>query len=316
MKRVAWLSLVWLLAPLVGSAHGGVDDVKRSVEASMLVTGEIAVNPDGSVYGYSLDHRDKLPAPVVKLIGGTLPHWKFTPVKVDGKAVLAKASMSLRIVAKQVDAKHDAISVEGAAFGTETFRSGKTAECANHACLAYLEWQRPSYPYNLVQDLVSGTVYLVIEVDRQGKVAQVAVEQVDLRRVAEQSMLDHWRRELGRVSMEAARKWTFQVPRAGPEAGKDHWIAIIPVNYSIGIPGTGKTIGEPGYGQWDVYVPGPVHAIPWAEAQRKQVASNGSADAIPDNGVPFVADTRFVLLTSLGGGSASKPFPETDPGQG
>lgn len=317
MKRVAWLSLVWLLAPLVGSAHGGVDDVKRSVEASMLVTGEIAVNPDGSVYGYSLDHRDKLPAPVVKLIGGTLPHWKFTPVKVDGKAVLAKASMSLRIVAKQVDAKHDAISVEGAAFGTETAQAQTPSACANGRCLTYLVRRPPSYPNNLVEDLVSGTVYLAVEVDRQGGVAQVAVEQVDLRRIADGATLGRWRRELGRVSMASARKWTFQVPRTGPDAGKDHWVVTVPINYSItGVPGKRKTIGDPGYGQWDVYVPGPVHAIPWAEAQRKQVASNGSADAIPDNGVPFVADTRFVLLTSLGGGSASKPFPETDPGQG
>jgi len=316
MKRVAWWWLACLLLPVLGGAHGGLDAAKRSVEASMLVTGEIAVNSDGSVYGYSLDHRDKLSAPVIKLIGGTLPHWKFTPVKLDGNAVLAKASMSLRIVAKQLDAEHDAISIESAAFGTETAQSHTTSECANGACLAYLEKRPPSYPVNLVQNLVSGTVYLAIEVDRQGKVAQVAVEQVDLRRLADETTLGRWRHELGRVSMEAARKWTFQIPRTGIEAGQDHWVVTVPVNYSIGIPGERKAIGDPGYGQWDVYVPGPVNSVPWAEAHRGQVASKSGADAVPDKGVPFVADPRFVLLTALGTDSRSRPSQETAPGQG
>ncbi len=315
MKR-SGLLLLGLTLPVLAFARGGLDAAKRSVEASMLVTGEIAVNPDGSVYGYSLDHRDKLPAPVVKLIGGTLPRWKFTPVKVDGKGVLAKASMSLRIVAKQIDDKHDAISVEGAAFGMETAKSLTTSECADGACLTYLERSPPSYPINLVQDLVSGTVYLAVEVDRQGKVAKVAVEQVDLRRIADATVLSRWRRELGRVSMEAAWHWTYQVPRTGVEAGKDHWVVTVPVNYSIGIPGERKTIGKLEYGHWDVYVPGPVNSIPWVDAKGGQIASKDSADAIPDNGVPFVADTRFVLLTPIGSGDSTKPSPETAPGRG
>lgn len=316
MKRVAWWWLAGLLLPILGSAHGGVDVAKRSVEASMLVTGEIAVNPDGSVYGYSLDHRDKLPQVVVKLIGQTLPRWKFTPVKVDGKPVLAKASMSLRIVAKQIDAGHDAISVKSAAFGTQTARSDKTSECANGACLMYLERRPPSYPPNLISDLVSGTVYLAVEVDRQGKVSQVAVEQVDLRRIANGGELDRWRRELGLVSMKAARDWTFQVPTTGLEAGKDHWVVTVPVNYIIGIPGERNAIGAIGYGEWDTYVPGPVHSIPWAEVQHGRAVSQGGIDAVPDNGVPFVADTRFVLLTPIGGNDTAKSSPEAMPGQG
>ena len=316
MKRTAWLWLACLLVPTLGSAHGGVDDAKRSVEASMLVTGEIAVNPDGSVYVYSLDQRDKLPPVVTRLIDGALPHWKFTPVHVDGKAVLAKASMSLRIVARQIDPEHDAVRIAGAAFGAQTARSDKTSECANGACMAYLKWSPPGYPHNLLNDLVSGTVYLAVEVDQQGKVAQVAVEQVNLRRLADEGTLGRWRRELGAISMAAVRKWTFQVPRTGLEAGKDHWVVTIPVNYNISVPGMRDTIGKPGYGQWDVYVAGPVNSIPWAEAQRKQVASQGGADAVPDNGTPFVADTRFVLLTPVGGDGMGKPSPEATPGQG
>jgi hypothetical protein len=315
MKHSGWL-LLGLVLPAFAFAHGGVDAAKRSVEASMLVTGEIAVNPDGSVYGFVLDHRTKLPAPVLKLIDGSLPHWEFTPVKVDGKPVLAKASMSLRIVARQLDADRDAISVESAAFGADTARFHKTSSCADGACLSYLERQPPGYPPNLLSNLVSGTVYLAVEIDSQGKVSQAAVEQVNLRRLADETTLGRWRRELGRVSMAAARKWTFQVPRTGPEAGKEHWVVTIPVDFSIAVPGTGKTIGAPGYGQWDTYVRGPVNSIPWAEAPRGKVVSTGGVDAVPDNGAPFLADARFVLLTPIGGNGVPKPPQETVPGQG
>jgi hypothetical protein len=299
MKRSYWMFL-GLFLPLWAFAHGGVDAAKRSVEASMLVTGEIAVNPDGSVYGYSLDHRDKLPAPVIQLIAKALPHWEFTPVKVDGKPVLAKALMSLRIVAKQIDHDHDAISIVHAAFGEDTAQAHTTSECAHGTCLSYIQREPPRYPINLVENLVSGTVYLAVEVDRQGKVAQVAVEQVDLRRLADEVVLDRWRRELGRVSMAAAKNWTFQVPRSGLEAGKQHWVVTIPINFAI--PGFGATdLGDLHYGQWDAYVPGPVNSIPWAEAQDGKRAGNEAADAIPDDGTPFVADSRFVLETPLNG---------------
>lgn len=310
-----WL-LVGLVMPGVAFAHGGVDAAKRSAEASMLVTGEIAVNPDGSVYGYSLDHRDKLPAVVVKLIGQTLPGWKFTPVEVQGKPVRAKALMSLRVVAKQMDAKHDAVSVKSAEFGVETPQSLQAPACANGACLTFLDRQPPAYPFNLVSNLVSGTVYLAVKVDRQGKVAQVAVEQVDLRRIADETILGRWRQELGRVSMEAARHWTFQVPRTGPEADRKYWVATVPINYNIPVPGQAKTIGSIGYGQWDFYVPGPVNSIPWVHAQRGQDVAKSGADAVPDNGMPFVPDSRFVLLTSLGGDGAANAAQKASPGQG
>lgn len=316
MTRFAWWLLIALALPALAFAHGGIDAAKRSAEASMLVTGEIAVNPDGSVYGYSLDQRDKLPPAVISLIDQTLTGWKFTPVKVSGKPVLAKALMSLRVVAKQVDAEHDAISVESAAFGSETAQANTPSACADRSCLTYIKRPPPSYPHNLINDLVSGTVYLAVEVNRQGKVAQVAVEQVNLRRLADETMLDRWRRELGRASMQAAHNWTFQVPQTGSEASRDNWVVTIPVNYSIGIPGERKTIGAVAYGQWDVYVPGAMHSIPWAEAQQSQTASKVAADAVPDNGVPFIADTRFVLLTPLGSNGAAKPSSGANPRQG
>lgn len=316
MKRVAWLWLAGLLLPIPGSAHGGVDAAKRSVEASMLVTGEIAVNPDGSVYVYSLDQRDKLPAPVVKLIDGALPHWKFTPVEIDGKSVLAKSRMSLRIIAHQTTPGHFVASVEGAAFGTS---SGYPATVGSYgyevvAPISYATRRPPTYPSDLVGDLVGGTVYVVVEVDSTGRLAQAAVRQVDLRRLAGAIQLAHWRNELARVTLAAVRKWTFNVPRTLIGTPTGPWFVAVPVNYSATSIYSPQV--APSYGQWDAYVPGPIQPLPWATQDAAKAAVANANDAISDNGGPFVPDTRFVLLTPLGGDDTPSTAPKATPGQG
>jgi hypothetical protein len=291
MKRLIPALLLLLLSNLA-FAHGGVDDARKSIEASMLITGLIAVNPDGGVYGYSLDDRGKLPDDVVKLIDRTLPAWKFEPVKVNDKPVLAKALMSLRIVARQGPRGQYQASVEGANFAREAAQSLKSPECSNGACLTPVERKPPSYPFELLRDGVSGTVYVALRVNREGRVADASVRQVDLRKIADEGNLKAWRFALMRASLTAVRDWKFNIPTTGDEANKNSWTVVVPINYLL----AGIT-PRPEYGKWDVYVPGPIQDIPWVNDETGRTASNGSADAIPDNGVAFVADTRFVLLT-------------------
>lgn len=119
MKRIAVGVCLLLVLPLTAFAHGGIDTAKRALEATMLVTGEIAINPDGSVYGYSLDNRDKLSPEIVKLIDGTLSGWKFKPVEVAGKIVRARTRMSLRLVADRKAPNDFVVTVQSAAFGDD-----------------------------------------------------------------------------------------------------------------------------------------------------------------------------------------------------
>jgi len=289
--------LLFLLLPSLVFAHGGVDDARKSVEMSMLVTGLIAVNPDGSVYGYSLDDREELPTDVVKLIDETLPEWKFTPVVVSGKPVLAKALMSLRIVARQNSRGQYQASVEGASFARDTVQSLKSPECGHGACLTPAKRKPPAYPFELLRDRVSGTVYVVLKVNREGRVANAAVRQIDLRKIGDEGDLKSWRFALTRASLAAVRDWIFNIPTTGDEANSDAWVVTIQINYLL------NGITPPlTYGHWDVYVPGPVQDVPWMNDGSQRTASNESADAIPDNGVAFVADSRFVLLTPLSPG--------------
>lgn len=298
--NIRWLVLLCLLMPAVALASG------KSVEASMIVTGTIKVNPDGSVNSYTLDKQDKLQAGVVGLISKSIAKWKFEPVRFNGKPALAQTRMSLRIVAHQTSFQHFLASIKGVAFGNDPEQAEKSSQCAHNACLWYKTSIPPDYPSELEQDGVSGTVYLQVEVDRLGRVAKAAVQQVDLHVSPSnfEGELNHWRRLLGEASLAAVRDWTFKIPKTGPDADQDHWIAAVPINYSLVF--NGQVIGRPSYGQWDTYIPGPVHKIAWLDNDDQRTAANGSPDAIPDNGQPFVADTRFVLLTPIGNASSKR----------
>jgi hypothetical protein len=303
MKHIMSMLFCVLLATLPIAAFG----MDTGLEASMIVMGTITLNPDGSVYAYSLDQQDELPKAVVELIGKTVSGWRFAPVIVGGTAVRARTIMSLRIVARPVDSSRAVARIEGATFGRETAQSAATAECARNSCLTYDVRTPPRFPGELVSEGVSGVVYTLVEVNHAGKVARAAVQQVDLRVSGFRGWTRGWRLQLSDAVMEVARGWTFHVPTTGDEADKDHWIVRIPVDFSF----VGHDLK---YGQWDVYNPGPVHDIPWADKDSRRAASSGSADAIPNDGQPFVADTRFVLLTPVGGGAPRQsPGP---PGQG
>lgn len=302
MKRLMiWMCLA-LALPAVSFAHGGIDAAKHSLEATMLVTGEIAINPDGSVYGYSLDSRDKLPPEIVKLIDGTLSGWKFQPVQLAGKAVRAQTRMSLRIVANQVTPGHFIATVEGAAFGNDG-QPGLRSSYGDGAeeGLTYLTRTPPEYPRQMLGQRISGTVYVVVEVNRAGRVADAVVRQVNLRQLGDATELKRWRDTFAEATLAAVRTWTFNVPSSGPDASNQKWFATIPVNYALLAQGQKPS---PPY-TWDAYVPGPVNPLPWQPIDAKTIF-DAAIDAIPlDSSRPFVPDTRFLLLASPNGHAAA-----------
>jgi Gram-negative bacterial TonB protein C-terminal len=283
MKR--WLmGLCGLL--LAGAALAdSLKDVRERVQASMLVTGSILVAPDGSVRSYTIDHPEKLPPVVVGLIDNGTKSWIFAPVLIDGQPVAARASMSLRVVAKP-DGKDDyAIRVAGAQFG-------KDDDVEPGQSISYDSHPSPHYPEAAVRAGVWGTVYLRLLVDRQGRVENAIAEQVNMGVVASDQELDKWRNVLAEASLRTVKGWTFHIPTVGREATKDHWEARVPVNYIL----DGRTPRER-YGKWDPYVPGPERAVPW---QQKFEESSGAADAIAVGGL-YQIGSGLQLTTPLNG---------------
>ena len=286
MKR--WLVLLLLCGSLAVTALGNSARAATApVEASMLVTGTIVVAPEGSVSSYAVDHPEKLPPAVLTVIGKNAPRWTFMPVLLDGKPVLAKARMSLRIVATPMQQKGTyAVGIRGASFGQDV-PGGNVSKGIRTP---------PRYPVGEILDRVSGTVYLVVKVGRQGEVEDVAAEQVNLRVLGRPFQMKRWRKELAEASVAAARKWTFHPPVTGAHANDAYWVARVPVSFDLqplGSPSHG-----PVYGQWQSYVPGPRALIPWLD--EKQLAAS-AADTVPPGGIEPLG-SGLQLTSGLKGG--------------
>ncbi|MGH8190404.1 MAG: energy transducer TonB [Rhodanobacteraceae bacterium] len=294
MKRHLWLLLAVAL-PGPAFASG------TPVQESMVVTGSITVNPQGGVAGYTVRDLDKLPPAARQIIQTTVPRWQFVPIMKNGKAVAAEAGMSLRIVADMVDQDHATIQVAGAAFGCDARpKSNLPGECPAGTAIRYAHRDPPRYPIDAVRARVGGEVFLVLQIDRDGRVSQTAVRQVNLYTVTDQPA--YYRKTLADASLRAASKWQFRIPTRSPNGGKAHWIVEVPIDFSLDwVPNRFATYRRSSstYGQWNAYIPGPVQDIPWAHNK-----TNGGSDAVADNGQPFTPDPRFVLETPLGGGTS------------
>lgn len=152
-----------------------------------------------------------------------------------------------------------------------------------------LPCQVPNYPMDAAYSRVSGVVYALLKIGRDGKVVDAAAEQVDLGIVASDSQLEAWQRILAAATLSALKQDTFNVPQSGPEANKPYWVARIPVTFQL-------TANAMSYGQWQAYVPGAVHLPEWAQEHRLA----GSPDAVPEGGI-LLASQSLQLLTPLTG---------------
>ncbi|MEO6968824.1 MAG: energy transducer TonB [Rhodanobacteraceae bacterium] len=275
--------LLCLLLPAVCLA-ATESEVKRTTEATMLVTGSIVVNPDGSVHTYTLEQPDKLSSGVTQLLAQYVPKWRFEATRLvdqNNHPALAKAAMNVRLVLTEVSKDRYQLGIVGATFG---------ADQQDPKDISWKSRVVPTYPREAVDDGVSGTVYLVVKVGQSGNVINAAVKQVDLRVVANSGAMQAYRRVLGDAALRAAQHWTFNVPQPLPGGN-----VRVPVNFSIS--GLDKLVV---YGEWQAYIPGPVEPVSWLDSDDK--LANSSPDAIPDNGLLFMNNERLVLQNPPSGG--------------
>lgn len=275
------ICLAWL------TCTAGAEDlsaVRNQTEASMLLTGTIVLAPDGSVSSYSIDHLDQVVDVVKPMLEKNIAHWKFLPVMEGNKPVAAQAKMSLRIVATRLDNGKYAMAIRGVHFGQRTPGEQPT----------FAQKPKLMYPLNALQSGVSGTVYLLVRVNRQGQVENAGAEQVNLRLVAREKQMEHWRQVLADTSLNAVKSATFHIPTSGALANADNWVVRIPISFDLREHGSAA---PDSYGRWQSYIPGPKQKLSGFDKQN--IASNNT-DAIPDNGL-YLADQSLHLVSPLSG---------------
>ncbi|WP_202839743.1 energy transducer TonB [Luteimonas saliphila] len=301
--RSSWC-LLFVLSLAAGAVQAaGVAAARKQIEASMLVTGRVTITLDGAVAGWTIDEREKLPEVVANLVDAAVPGWRFEPIVVDGKPAHGSARMSLLLVANRFEDGRFRVSIRDGYFGREAVNiaaqlAREGAGAADDAAgasdqLSALDLQPPAYPMRALAGGAHGTVYVVVKVNRDGRVEDAAVEQVNLRVVGSGVELARMREILAKPALAAARKWTFRPPSTGEWADDESWTARVPVDYRF------YDSRPAGYGQWEAYVPGPRSPVPW------QMESLDGFEIAPDAliaGQVHQAGTGLKLLTPIGGG--------------
>jgi hypothetical protein len=267
-----------LLAMLVALPAQALEreSVRDQVESSMVLTGTIDVAQDGKVSGYSIDRAGDVPAGVLGMLARFVPGWRFEPARVEGKPVAMRAHMSVRLVAKRRDEDTFTLSIRAARFSQKA--------PGEHA--SGNKMGPPRYPLAAARAGVSGTVYTVLRIDRDGRVLDAVAEQVDLRVIASEYALVRWRKVMADAALHATRSWILR-PTKSEDADRDTRIVRVPVDFTLG--------REDRYGQWLAYVPGPWQPPPWTG-----VRLAGGPDALPAIGV-FPLGSELQLLTPVGG---------------
>jgi hypothetical protein len=276
---------VGILVALVGLATTAVaDNVRKTAEGSMLVTGSVQVNPDGSLHGYTLDKPEKLPPEVVGIIDKSIATWEF---KLSGPSKeVVKAKMNLRVVAKPTGEGTYRVAVEGSSFGDEGGNVPSVTSRDNTFA--------PKYPQMAIESRVSGTVYLLLRVGRDGTVEEAIAEQVNLEQYATPVVMEKLRNAFAKASLDAARRWTYNLPTSGATVNDPYWVVRVPVNFYLNV--NGSDLVRHSYGHWDAYIPGPRQTAPWIN---KELASQ-SPDTTPDGSLA-TGNSQVQLATQLVG---------------
>jgi len=283
MGRHGWMvamALAFSAGHGVANAGDSRAEVRKQVEATMLLTGSLDIDADGVVSTYTFNQTEALPKAVLEVVDRRIRGWRFEPVVVHGKAVPVRSPMQMRLVAQQ-DGPNYQLRISGVTFygkkGEGSFARGKL--------------QPPRYPSEAVYKGVGGTVYLVLRVGRNGAVEDVVAEQVNLRIVGNEREMATYREWLASSAIKTARKWKFVFPTEGEDADAPFMSLRVPVDFIA--PDTRLEAA----GKWNAYVPGPRQGVPW----RNWDASLQSPDAFASDRVYRDQPDGPRLLTNIDG---------------
>lgn len=246
-----WLKAVVVLVLFMGiAAHA--DDARPPSEASMLVTGTITLNGDGTVRSYTINHASRLSGVVIGVIQHNLPDWKFQPPEGHPDGVSGR--MTLRMLSRPIDDKRDRVSIGGANFYDDPVDKAWHVTVKSRGM--------PNYPMAALRVRESGTVYLLLRVARDGHVQDAFAEQVNLDAYASKPLMSELRERFAHSALAAAKDWTFNVPTQGKTADYPCWYVRVPVTYVLLSKGEMPSDYE---SQWHAYVPGPRADVPWSD---------------------------------------------------
>lgn len=263
----------FLLLVLLGIA--GVVQAGKPVAAefSMSAPGDLEIGPDGTVRSWKMDSH-KLGKVVEDLLQKNIAQWRFEPVLVDGRPVIARTRMTVELQAFPRDGGF-LLKVDNVYFGSLQSRSDNLP---------------PRYPKDAIRADLGARVMLAVKLDAQGNVVDVHPYQTSLTRAGKQAQEQRWRKRFEQASIRAVSKWKYQPGESigGVTVGST---VMVPITYTIS-PTRGSLDNR-----WKRYVPGPITPAPWVDEKSvAQLDLEGLGE-----GQAASVDSRFRLSSDVMG---------------
>lgn len=182
----------------IGQAGGTPQAQATSPRPSyhLSADGDIYIAPDGTVIDYKLDSKDLAPE-VAKLVDARIRRWRFEPIRLDGKPVIAKTRMTVELDAIPVADGYQ-LRVAGVGFGNPRRTHPENMK-------------PPRYPLPARRAGVEAQVLLLLSVDAQGKVAKVEIQSTSLSGKGPQQVMTQWADMFEDSAGDAARHWHFEM---------------------------------------------------------------------------------------------------------
>jgi hypothetical protein len=266
--------LMFATALLASAVSFGATEQARPT-LDMSADGEVRIAADGHVTNCTLN--SELAPTIASLVDRNVRSWRFEPIVVDGNAVAAKTALHIDLQATPTDKDNYSVRITNVRFG-EPRRNAKM--------------KAPKYPHEAVRVGLGAKVLLYVRLDDAGNVVEVDPYQTNLNaRPSSESEAKQWREVFENASIKAARTWHFDLSETidGKPIGTT---AIIPIVYSV----VGGPIKRAAPGQWQAYLPGPVHPAPWMKAE--PLATAEELAGLRD-GQALALDSRFRLKDAV-----------------
>ena len=276
----ALLALCGFSAP--AAQHG---KMSKQVEASMVVTGELMVAPDGKVESYQIDRADTLPPETREMLAKAIPNWELEVAKADGSPLQSPAAvkMSVQLVARPIadDDENLRVTIQDTAFWDPK---------AEFDAKAKGKLAPPKYPPFAARAGMSGMVYVVVLLNSDGNVAETHVERVDMTVLADEKTLRKFSKVLAESAVAASKEWSFTI--APGRFAKGPVAVRVPIDFRL-------AAGNREYGQWQAYVPGLYAPIPWENRTADGDVEHGIGAMVP--GQIYSTDAPIKLRNSQAG---------------
>ena len=242
-------------------------------EHELWVNGDLVVGPQGEVRDYTLEAGLK---PVLaKLVADNVARWRFEPILVDGRPVIAKTRMTITLAAREQANGDVELRVDDVAFGT--MKQPR-------------KWNAPKPPSSAFHAQVDARVVVVAQLDAAGNVRKAHALQTSLSKDLPHPK--HMRKAYGEAMVASVRKWKYEPvetladrPRGG--------IVTIPIVIDVSRSRMRGKVGAP---QWRSFIPGPVDVPAWMS----ESAAIAAAEDAGGNETQ-ASDSSFRLQTDVVG---------------